>query len=161
MTPGGDPVIPDWWTSDEWATPPEIVAAEVARGGPFDLDVCARPETTKAPAFYTKNDDGLVMPWRGRVWCNPPYSDPGPWVRRAALYTYEQRHATRLDLLVRDVVMLLPASTDTAWFHKWVLPYADLRFLRGRIKFLGPDGKPRGTPKAGSIMAYYPRRDRP
>ena len=66
--------------SDEWGTPWEIVHAL----GEFDLDPCASNENHKAPEFYTKEDDGLAQIWRGRVWCNPPYSQP-------ALYQFCER----------------------------------------------------------------------
>ena len=141
---------PDWWTSDEWETPPEIVDEEEERGGRFTLDACCRPATAKADEYYTGEDDGLAQQWTGRVWCNPPYSNPAPWVIKAV-------ESVR-DGDAREVVMLLPAATDTGWFHDLVLPYADVHFRRGRIKFLGWDGKPRGTPKAGSIIAYFPKR---
>ncbi len=140
---------PEWWTSDEWSTPLDVFSRISAEYGPFDLDACARAETAKAPAFYTKEQDGLAQAWTGCVWINPPYSDPKPWVARAA-------EVTKADPSTR-VVMLLPAATDTGWFHNFVLPYADIRFIRGRIRFLGWMGTPIGMPKAGNILAVFPK----
>lgn len=140
---------PEWWSSDEWATPPHIVERISAEYGPFDLDACCRPETAKAPTFYTKADDGLRQPWDGVVWVNPPYSDPKPWCQKAVNET--------LNPNCFRVVMLLPAATDTGWFHDLVLPHADIRFIRGRIRFLGWKGTPIGMPKAGNILAVYPK----
>jgi hypothetical protein len=53
--------------------------------------------------------------------------------------------------------MLLPCATDTGWFHDLVLPHADLTFLRGRIRFLGWQGTPIGSPKAGTLIALFPK----
>lgn len=140
---------PDDWTSDDWSTPPEIVHGFSAEFGPFDLDVCCRPDTAKALRFYTKADDGLARPWFGKVWMNPPFSDPSPWLRKAI----EETLSGRADL----VVALLPAATDTRWFHDLVLGKAEVRFRRGRIKFHGWMGTPIGSPKAGTVFAIYRR----
>lgn len=137
---------PAFWTSDEWATPPAVVAEWAREVGGFDLDVCCRAETAKAPQFYTKADDGLSQRWFGRVWCNPPFSDPSPWLRKAIA---ERNHC-------EVIVMLLPASTDTRWFHNYVLPLAsEIRFRQGRIKFHGWQGTPIGSPKGGTVFAVY------
>lgn len=138
---------PEGWSSDDWATPPEIVADLAARYGPFDLDPCARPETAKAPIYFTPADNGLAMTWFGRVWLNPPYSDPGPWLKKA------KESVQRGDC--ECVVALLPAATDTAWFHDYVLHDASLEFRRGRVRFLGWEGTPIGSPKSPSIIAVY------
>lgn len=133
------------WTADKWATPPALVADMEREFGAFDLDPCCEEHTAKAPAFYTSG--GLERPWRGRVWLNPPYSDPLPWLRRAVQATQEAEAAL--------VVALLRVATDTAWFHDWVLPYAEIRFIRGRVKFLGGDERPTGVPPWASMFAIY------
>lgn len=138
---------PAFWTSDEWSTPQDIVSELAVEFGPFDLDPCARAETAKAPTFYTKADNGLSQPWRGRVWLNPPYSNPAPWLRKAIAETTAGRASV--------VVALLPAATDTAWFHDLVQYRAEVRFRRGRIKFIGWLGTPIGSPKAGTVYAIY------
>ena len=145
--------VPDWWTSDEWATPPHVFEQIDDLFGPFDLDPCCRVETRKAPHYYVKADDGLARAWGyPSVFVNPPYSNPRPWIVKAI----EQ---IRLRF-TRRVVMLLPAATDTTWFHDLVLPHADVIFMRGRIRFHGPDGKPKGMPKGGTILAVFPKRPR-
>lgn len=106
----------------------------------FTLDVAASPENAKCEKFYTADDDGISQPWEGVVWCNPPYSEIGLWVRKA-----QESRATATS------VLLLPASTDVAWFHDWVLPYAEIRFLRGRIMF----GNTSDQAPFGSIVAIY------
>jgi phage N-6-adenine-methyltransferase len=145
-----DPAIPDWWTSDEWETPEDEVRLFEQEFGLFDLDPCAREASCKAQEYFTQADNGLARVWYGKVWLNPPYSDPGPWVQKAVESV--QRGEAEL------VVACLPAATDTAWFHDCVLPYAEIRFRRGRIRFLGWAGQPLGTPKAGTIYAIYRRR---
>ena len=141
---------PDWWTSDEWATPPEFVAALEAEFGAFDLDPCAREATAKAPVYYALADDGLAQPWQGNVFVNPPYSKPEPWIRKAMAEVEADRAA--------QVILLLPAATDVGWFHELLLPYANLRFVRGRLRFLGWQGTPIGSPTAGSLIARFPSR---
>jgi len=144
---------PDWWTSDEWETPPAFVAQLEAEFGAFDLDPCARAETAKAPYYYTQEDDGLEQPWGGksgrmRVFVNPPYSAPGPWVKKAISEATAQR---------AEVYLLLPAATDVGWFHDLVLPHCNVRFIRGRLRFLGWLGTPIGSPTAGSILVRLPK----
>jgi hypothetical protein len=107
--------------SDEWLTPPEIIGAI----GPFDLDPCSpvgRPWPT-AREHYTVDDDGLSMPWAGRVWLNPPYGpETGRWLRRLA------EHG--------DGIALVFARTETEMFHRWAWDEAAaMLFLRGRIHF--------------------------
>jgi phage N-6-adenine-methyltransferase len=115
--------------------------------GTFDLDPCAEHHTAKAECYYTIDEDGLQKPWFGRVFVNPPYSKPGPWCLRAR-QAVDSGEASL-------VVMLLPASVDTRWFHQLVLPYAQLRFIQGRIRFFGWEGTPIPAPKAPSIFAIY------
>lgn len=146
------------WTSDDWSTPPAIVQEYADRYGAFDLDPCARPETAKAPRYYTKADDGLAQPWHGRVWLNPPYSNPGAWLRKARA----ELASGRCDL----VVALLPAATDTGWFHELIYDVSG-RVVdgvltiwaprRGRIKLHGWLGTPIRSPKSGSIVVVYRR----
>lgn len=93
----------------------------------FDIDVAALPENAKCRKFYTPADDGLNQPWIGNVWCNPSYGrDIGDWVRKAS---ESASGAT--------VVMLIPARTDTKWFHKYIYNKAEIRFIPGRLKFGG------------------------
>jgi hypothetical protein len=114
--------------SDIWLTPPAIIAAL----GPFDLDPCAAPDPRPWPtasAHFTAEDDGLSLPWSGRVWLNPPYGpETGRWLARLA------RHG--------DGIALTFARTETAMFHKYVWGVADaLLFLRGRIHFHDATGR--------------------
>jgi site-specific DNA-methyltransferase (adenine-specific) len=117
--------------SSAWETP-QWLWDELDLEFDFDLDAAATPENAKVSFYYTEKDNALIRPWFNRyegiqnIWLNPPYGrGVGAWVQKA--YIESQRGAT--------VVMLLPARTDTAWFHDWVLGRAEIRFLRGRLKF--------------------------
>lgn len=105
-----------------WATPQRFFD-KLNEEFHFDVDVCAIPENAKCERFYTPDDDGLKQAWEGTVWCNPPYGrEIGKWVKKAA-----ESNAT--------VVMLLPARTDTSWFHEYIYGKAEIRFIKGRLKF--------------------------
>lgn len=107
--------------TDMWETPAAFFRALGAEFH-FTVDVCAVPENAKCKVFYTPEQDGLVQNWGG-CWCNPPYvREIGKWVKKAA-----EAECT--------VVMLLPARTDTAWFHDYIYGHAEIRFVRGRLKF--------------------------
>ena len=94
----------------------------------FSLDVCALPENAKCENYYTPKDDGLSKPWRGGVWCNPPYGrEISSWVRKA--YEESQKEYNSF------VLMLLPARTDTKWWWEYVQGKATLFFIKGRVKF--------------------------
>lgn len=114
--------------TDEWATPQDFFDKLMATYR-FTLDVCATAENAKCADFYTKDDNGLTKYWAGRCWMNPPYGrDIKYWVKKA----YESaRNNGAL------VVCLLPSRTDTAWWHDYVLPYGEVTFIRGRLKFGG------------------------
>lgn len=95
---------------DDRGTPPELFNGLNDRYGPFTLDVAASTRNAKCETFYTRSDDGLQQPWTGVVWCNPPYSDLTPWLRKA----WSEWRA-RSGHLVR-IVMLVPANrTEQAW----------------------------------------------
>ena len=110
--------------TDLWETPQDLFNKYDAIYH-FETDVCALPENAKCKRFFTPEMDGLKQEWTGVCWCNPPYGRQiGRWVEKAV-----KSFAT--------VVMLLPARTDTKWFHDWCLPYGKIEFLRGRLKFGG------------------------
>ena len=113
--------------SDLWETPQSFFDA-LDREFHFDLDVCALPENTKCSRYYTPKEDGLSQPWRGVCWCNPPYGRGiGKWVKKGLVSSFAGA----------TVVMLLPARTDTKWFHEYILHRGEIRFLRGRLRFGG------------------------
>lgn len=115
--------------SYEWETPRELFEA-LDSFYHFDLDVCATEENAKCGSYYTKEEDGLSREWRGVCWMNPPYGrEIGKWVRKA--YESAMKPGT-------TVVCLLPARTDTGWWHDYVCAGASgVSFLRGRLCFSG------------------------
>lgn len=110
--------------TDEWATPAdffECVAAEFE----FELDVCALPTSAKCERYFGPEDDGLEQDWSGTCWMNPPYGNEiAAWVRKA--YESAQAGAT--------VVCLVPARTDTNWWHDYC-GKGEVRFIKGRLRF--------------------------
>ena len=116
--------------TDLWETPQEFFDG-LDNLFHFTLDACATSENTKCEHYYTPEQDGLSQQWSGVVWCNPPYGrEIGKWVEKA-YKTAEKGEAV--------VVMLLPARTDTKWFHDFCYfnKFATIRFVRGRLKFGG------------------------
>lgn len=96
----------------------------------FNLDPCALPENAKCERYFTPDDDGLTQDWGGQnVFCNPPY---GRAIIKWCKKCYEESRKPNT-----TVVMLVPARTDTRWFHEYVYGKAELRFVRGRLKFGG------------------------
>jgi putative DNA N-6-adenine-methyltransferase of bacteriophage len=113
--------------TDMWATPQDFFDALDAEFH-FTLDACAVKENAKCAAYYTPEQNGLDQPWTGQVWCNPPYGrNVGQWVKKA--------HDTASG--GGCVVMLLPARTDTRWFHDYIYGKTEVRFIKGRLKFGG------------------------
>lgn len=111
--------------TDMWETPQDLFN-ELDKEFHFDLDVCATQENAKCKRYYTPEQDGLSHPWKGTCWCNPPYGRKiGQWVRRALFASVSGY----------TVVMLLPARTDTKWFHDYIYKRAEIRFVKGRLKF--------------------------
>jgi len=113
--------------SSEWATPQPLFNVLDAEFH-FELDVCATPENAKCSRFYTVVDNGLARPWEGVCWCNPPYGrEIGRWLAKA-------RDAARDGA---TVVALIPARTDTRWWHSIVMGASEIRYLPGRLRFGG------------------------
>ena len=116
--------------TDNWSTPQDFFD-KLNDEFHFTLDVCADETNHKCEHYYTKEIDGLSRPWIGTIWCNPPYGRKiGEWVRRA--YISAQIGSP-------TVVMLLPARTDTRWFHDYIYNKSntEIRFIKGRLKFGG------------------------
>ena len=116
--------------TDNWSTPQDFFD-KLNDEFHFTLDVCADENNHKCEHYYTKEIDGLSHPWIGTIWCNPPYGRKiGEWVRRGYI-SAQIGSAT--------VVMLLPARTDTRWFHEYIYnkPNTEIRFIKGRLKFGG------------------------
>lgn len=130
--------------TDLWSTPQEFFD-ELNREFGFNLDACAIPENAKCERFFTPEIDGLSQDWgENTVWCNPPYGrEIGAWVRKAS----ESEALT---------VMLLPARTDTKWFHDYIYHKAEIRFIKGRLKF--GDGK-NSAPFPSMVVVFRNRKE--
>ena len=129
----------------DYETPPDFVRELEKEFGAFQVDVAAREDNKKAPRCFTPEMDGLSQDWTGlRCWMNPPYGrDINKWVEKAATSG------------AALVVALLPARTDTRWFHDHIYGKAEVRFLKGRVKFW-LDGEPTNAPgKFPSMLVIW------
>ena len=129
--------------SNEWATPKDFFDKLDEEFG-FELDPCATPQNAKCKFFYTAQDDGLSKDWSGKaVFMNPPYGGhTGEWISKAL--DESRRGAT--------VVCLIVSATDRSYWHEYIFPYAaEIRFVRGRIKF----GDSKSTaPFASAVVVF-------
>lgn len=126
--------------TDDWQTPPDFFE-RLNSVFHFTLDPCASPKNAKCDKFYTMQDDGLSKSWDGeRVFMNPPYGRSiGAWVKKAS-------EAKAL------VVCLIPARTDTRWWHDYVVNGGGMViYLKGRLKF-GEGSAPAPFPSAVVIF---------
>ena len=130
----------------DWETP-QALFDELNKEFAFTIDAAATPDNAKLPRFWTPEKDALAQEWGGeRVWLNPPYGrELAQWTRKAAESV--QKPGT-------IVVMLIPARTDTRWFHEYIYHRAEIRFLRGRLKYeLG--GEPQQSATFPSMLAIF------
>lgn len=128
--------------SDIWATPQKVFD-ELNAEFHFTLDPCAIAENAKCSKFYTPEDDGLLQDWGGQiVFCNPPFSQMRKWVEKCSLESKKEN---------TKVVMLIPARTDTSYFHDFIYHKAEIRFIRGRLHF--NDSKS-GAPFPSMIVVF-------
>ncbi len=114
--------------TDLWATPQDFFD-KLNKEFDFDLDPCATHKNAKCSKYFTKEIDGLKQDWQGyKVFCNPPYGRSiKDWVEKA--YKESKKENT-------TVVMLIPARTDTRYFHEYIYNKAkEIRFVKGRLKF--------------------------
>lgn len=118
----------------DWCTPQDFFD-DLNREFHFVLDAAATAKTAKCPMYFTPETDGLSQSWNhgGAVFCNPPYGrEIRKWVKKA--YEESKRGGT--------VVLLIPARTDTSYFHDYIYGKAEIRFIRGRLRFTDEDGRP-------------------
>lgn len=135
-------------TRDDWPTPGWLFS-ELDREFGFTLDAAASLENAKCPTYFTRAQDGLAQPWAPHVvFCNPPYGtrETGRWVAKA--FEESERGTT--------AVLLLPARTDTRWWHDYIEPRVQVRFLRGRLKF---EGAEHPAPFPSAVVVFRPPSD--
>lgn len=130
--------------TDNWATPPDFFDRMNRKYGPFEIDVCASPENAKCERYYTNETDGLKQEWKGVCWMNPPYGRAiVDWMRKA-FESAKIGGAT--------VVCLVPARTDTAWWHDFAIK-GEITFIRGRLKF---GGSKWNAPFPSAVVVFEP-----
>lgn len=129
-----------------WGTPQKFFD-ELNQEFNFDLDPCASPETAKCKLYYTKETDGLTKNWGGyTVFCNPPYGkEIKDWVKKS--YEESKKENT-------TVVMLIPARTDTKYFHEYIFGKSEIRFIKGRLKFEGKQIGSGSAPFPSMLVIY-------
>ena len=113
--------------TDMWATPQDFFD-KMNEEFNFELDVCAVEGNAKCDRYFTPEMDGLKQEWHGACWMNPPYGrEIGKWVKKAYETCHTHTHTV--------VVCLLPSRTDTKYFHEYIYGKAEIRFIKGRLKF--------------------------
>ena len=136
-----------------WNTPTALLESLYSVFGKFDLDPCSPSKNPRlAPVWakvrFTPEDDGLALPWHGRVFLNPPYGrEIGRWTNKARTEVESENAQT--------VVAVLPARTDTNWWHNDVASCAEVLFLRGRLSF-GDSGQCAPFPSAIAVWGATP-----
>jgi phage N-6-adenine-methyltransferase len=131
--------------SNEWTTP-QYLYDELNKEFGFTLDPCCSKQSAKCDNYYTKEDDGLIQDWsKDIVFMNPPYGrEIAVWIEKA--YKESLRGAA--------VVCLIPARTDTKYWHKFIFPYAEIRFIKGRLKFGGNQKGSGSAPFPSAIVIF-------
>lgn len=128
----------------DWETP-ESVFLPLDKEFGFTLDVCALPSNAKCSKWFSPEIDGLSLSWQNEVcWMNPPFGEQGKWVKKA--YEESRNGAT--------VVCLLPARTNTGWWHDYCMQ-GEIRFVRGRPIFKGAE---HGLPQPLAIVVFPAQR---
>lgn len=131
----------------EWGTPRDFYE-KLNKKYSFTLDACASANNAKCENYFTLAQDGLRQDWSGHtVFCNPPYGkEIKAWVRKA--YIESQKDDT-------EVILLIPARTDTDYFHKYCMKAASVYFVKGRLKFESEDGKASNSAPFPSIVVHF------
>lgn len=131
----------------EWETPQDLFDRLNAEFR-FDVDVCALASNAKCPRFFSPAEDGLKQDWTGTCWMNPPYGRQiGNWIRKAL----------ESSLGGATVVCLVPARTDTIWWHAYAAR-GEVRFIKGRLHF---GGAKHGAPFPSAIVIFRPPSSQP
>lgn len=130
-----------------WGTPQEFFD-KLNQEFHFVLDPAATDETAKCALYYTPEIDGLKQSWDrgGAVFCNPPYGrEIGKWVKKA----HEE------SIGGYPIVLLIPARTDTMYFHNYIYGKAEIRFVRGRLRFTDENGQSTNPAPFPSMVVIY------
>jgi site-specific DNA-methyltransferase (adenine-specific) len=132
--------------TNEWGTPHDTFD-ELNKEFNFTIDVAASKDNHKCERYYTKEQDGLTQSWGGEtVFLNPPYGHQIKyWIKKA--YEESQKPNT-------SVVLLIPARTDTSYWHDYIFNKAEIRFIRGRLKFTNQENILNSAPFPSAIVIF-------
>lgn len=139
---------------DEWGTPDDLFK-DLDDEFNFTLDPCASKKRSLKPGIENifKEKDGLLADWSGHsVFVNPPYSGKNIelWIKKS----YKQRRNAK------DIVLLIPATkTGTKYFHRYIIPYADIRFVKGRVNFIPLAGQNNNSNPLYSLICIFEEGD--
>ena len=130
---------------DSWSTPAAFFDV-INHKYRFQLDACAEPWSAKCPQYYTRQDNGLIMPWKSWTWCNPPYSQIANWYEKAV---------SEMSFGASSVLLTF-ARTDTKAFHQYALKASEIVFIQGRLRFVSPDTRRQEHPAPSpSILVIF------
>lgn len=136
---------------NEWYTPAEFIGLARQVLGAIDLDPASSEQanaTVCAGAFFSEADNGLGLPWHGRVWLNPPYAQP-------AIAQFAEKMCTEREAgNVLSAIVLTHNYTDTAWFQMLASSADAICFTRGRVRFVSPAGD-LAAPTQGQAFFYF------
>lgn len=133
-------------TTDEWHTPESVLALARAILERIDVDPAScriAQDRVRAGRWFGPVENGLVQPWEGRVWLNPPFSDMETWVD-AAIERVQAGGDTEA------VLLCCHANTENTWWHK--LAAYPVALSRGRVRYLRPDGTTGDSPPRGTAL---------
>lgn len=136
-----------------WGTPPELYNDLNELHGPFKLDAATNKyNSLETPYYYTEKENGLLQNWMNPTYVNPPYGRKlGEWIKKAYVES----------VLGNKVVMLIPARTDTKWFHQYIYnrPKVEVMFLKGRLKMWDYNTNkphPHSAPFPSMVVVFRP-----
>ena len=137
-----------------WRTPPRFFQKMNELFGPFTLDAAANDENHLCEKYYTEKDNGLLQPWTGRVWNNPPYGKGDGGVGEFVAKAADCAKAETFEI----AVLLVTPRTDTEWWHEHALRAAEIYDVRGRIGFVDPDTlvETEGGVAPSSVLVFRP-----
>jgi len=137
---------------NEWYTPKIYIDAVRAVMGDIDVDPASSEIANRiigAKIFYTAKDDGLTKPWSGRVWMNPPYSQP-------LIVKFSEAFVKKYgDGEITEGCVLINNATDTSWLQMMLEICNKICFIKGRIRFIDMDGNATGAPLQGQLILYF------
>jgi phage N-6-adenine-methyltransferase len=130
---------------DFWQTP-KVLFDNLNKEFKFNGDVAASEDNKLCKQYYGEKSNALCNYWFDSNWCNPPYSDIGPWIEKS-----HQQH-----LLGKTIVMLVPADTSVRWFKRAIETCNEARFISGRLSFINAEAqKPVSGNNKGSVLLIW------